>query len=235
MSNGPVLETANLRKTFQSGDSELVVLDGIDFSVAGGEIVSIVGASGVGKSTLLHVIGTLLRPSSGGVLIGGKDVFGLPDQQLSRFRNRRIGFVFQFHHLLPEFSAEENVMLPVLIGGGARGAARERAVELLDSVSLADRSAHYPAELSGGEQQRVAVARALAASPEIVLADEPSGNLDDRSSADLHDLIWTLRERFGQAFVLVTHDEALADRADRKLRLAGGLLADAERGSPGDD
>ena len=215
--------------SFRSGAEELVVLSGIDLAVARGEIVSIVGASGVGKSTLLHILGTLMRPTGGKVWIDGKDVFRMQDAALSRFRNKNIGFVFQFHHLLPEFTAEENVMLPILIGGGNRADAGKRAAELLRSVSLGDRLTHSPGELSGGEQQRVAVARALATSPGIVLADEPSGNLDDRSSEALHKLIWDLREKFGQAFILVTHDQALAKRADRQLRIHSGGI-EGEKG-----
>ncbi len=221
----PVLLSEDLRMTFRTGLTDLAVLKGVDLAVARGEIISIVGASGVGKSTLLHILGTLMRPTGGKVCIGGEDVFRMGDTALSRFRNEKIGFVFQFHHLLPEFSALENVMLPALIGRKSRAEAAKRAGELLEAVSLTDRAAHHPAELSGGEQQRVAVARALAMRPEIVLADEPSGNLDDRTSEELHALIWDLRERFDQAFILVTHDEALADRTDRKLRLHAGVIA----------
>ncbi|MFH1681141.1 MAG: ABC transporter ATP-binding protein [Candidatus Eisenbacteria bacterium] len=228
--NDAVLRTAGLNKSFPSGAEVLHVLKGVDLAVARGEIVSIVGASGAGKSTLLHICGALLRPSSGTVLIGGEDVFRLGDGDLSRLRNRRVGFVFQFHHLLPDFTAEENVMLPLLIAGDRDVEARARARDLLDAVGLSARAHHSPADLSGGEQQRVAVARALVARPEIVLADEPSGNLDDRTSADLHRLLWSLRAELGQAFALVTHDEALADRADRKLRLHDGRIVEESRG-----
>lgn len=220
-----VLRTEGLSKSFPSGESELHVLQGVDIEFRRGEIVSVVGASGVGKSTLLHVIGTLLRPTAGRVFIGGEDVFDLNDRELSRIRNRKIGFVFQFHHLLPEFSAEENIMLPLLIGGDGEAAdAERRARELLAAVGLSDRAHHSTSDLSGGEQQRVAVARALATSPDLVLADEPSGNLDDRTSEELHKLIWDLRDRFGQTFVIVTHDEEFADRADRKMRLHEGRV-----------
>ncbi len=225
MDGNAVVVSEDLRMTFQSGAAELDVLSGVDLSIARGEIVSIVGASGVGKSTLLHILGTLMKPTGGKVWIGGEDVYQMQDTALSRFRNRRIGFVFQFHHLLPEFTAEENVMLPLMIGGENKQAARKRANDLLRSVSLGERLDHHPAELSGGEQQRVAVARALATRPDIVLADEPSGNLDDKSSDALHELIWDLRDRFEQAFVLVTHDESLANRADRRLRIDKGKIA----------
>ncbi|MBM3319471.1 MAG: ABC transporter ATP-binding protein [Candidatus Eisenbacteria bacterium] len=229
--NEIVLRAEGLRKIFPSGAEELHVLRGVDLAVARGEIVSIVGASGAGKSTLLHICGALLRPTSGLVRIGGEDVFRLKDGDLSRLRNRRVGFVFQFHHLLGEFTAEENVMLPLLIAGGRPAEARTRAREILDAVSLSARLHHLPADLSGGEQQRVAVARALVARPDIVLADEPSGNLDETTSEDLHRLLWALRDEHGQAFVLVTHDESLADRADRKLRLHDGRVSEAGRRS----
>ncbi len=227
-----LLVSEDLRMNFRSGTEELTVLSGIDLTVEKGEIVSIVGASGVGKSTLLHILGTLMRPTGGKVWIDGKDVFRMQDSALSRFRNKNIGFVFQFHHLLPEFTAEENVMLPILISGGSKTDAKKRAAELLRSVSLGDRLTHSPGELSGGEQQRVAVARALATSPGIVLADEPSGNLDDRSSDALHELIWEVRDQFGQAFVLVTHDLTLAQRADRQLRIHQGGI-EGEKGESG--
>jgi lipoprotein-releasing system ATP-binding protein len=224
MNERPVLVAEDLHKSFPSGDRELTVLKGVNIEVHRGEILSIVGSSGVGKSTLLHILGALLRPSAGKVFLAGEDVFRLGDGELSRKRNEKIGFVFQFHHLLPEFTAEENVMLPCMIGNGSRRDARERARLLLESVSLGERTTHHPSELSGGEQQRVAVARALATSPDVVLADEPSGNLDEKRSRELHDLIWCLREKEGQAFVIVTHDEELANRADRKLRLHDGVL-----------
>ncbi len=231
MNETSVLVAEDLHKRFPSGDRELTVLRGVNLEVRRGEILSIVGASGVGKSTLLHILGGLLRPTAGRVLLAGEDVFRLGDGELSRRRNEKIGFVFQFHHLLPEFTAEENVMLPCMIGNGSRRSARERAQLLLGSVSLSDRATHHPSELSGGEQQRVAVARALATSPDVVLADEPSGNLDEKRSRELHDLIWSLREKEEQAFVIVTHDEELANRADRKLRLHDGVLLEEPGGS----
>jgi lipoprotein-releasing system ATP-binding protein len=219
-----VLRAEDVRMSFPSGAALLDVLKGVDLSVGRAEIVSIVGASGAGKSTLLHVCGALLRPTSGRILLGGEEIYRMGDGELSRLRNRRVGFVFQFHHLLPEFSAEENVMLPVLVAGEGKGEASRRARDLLAAVGLSERAHHAPGDLSGGEQQRVAVARALAARPDIVLADEPSGNLDDRTSEDLHALLWSIREERGQAFVIVTHDEELANRADRKLRMHDGRL-----------
>lgn len=222
---GLIVETRNLSKSYRSGAQSLMVLEDIALQVGRGEILSIVGTSGAGKSTLLHVIGTLIRPTSGDVWIDGEDVFQLSDHKLSRFRNERIGFVFQFHHLLPEFSAEENIMLPLLIGGESESAARKRARELLHAVSLESRASHHPSELSGGEQQRIAVARALATKPAVVLADEPSGNLDEDTSEELHQVIWDVREETGQAFVIVTHDPVLADRADRKVVLHAHRLA----------
>lgn len=225
-----VLKAEGLVKCFPSGSEELHVLRGLDLEIEAGEIVSIVGASGAGKSTLLHIAGGLLRPTAGRVWISGEELFRLSDGALSRLRNRRVGFVFQFHHLLPEMTAEENVMMPLLIGNEGRRESADRAKSLLDEVGLSGRGHHHPHELSGGEQQRVAVARAVAARPEIVLADEPSGNLDDRNSDELHRLLWTLREEEGQAFAIVTHDDGLANRADRKLRLHEGRLYDDGRG-----
>lgn len=224
--NAKVLSAEGLEKSFPSGREVLHVLRGVDLTIAKGEIVSIVGASGAGKSTLLHLLGGLLRPTAGSVRIGGEAIFRLGDTALSRLRNRHVGFVFQFHHLLPELTAEENVMLPLLIGGAEKAAARERARELLGSVSLLERSHHHPHEMSGGEQQRTAVARALATRPEVVLADEPSGNLDGKNSDELHRLLWSIRDESGQAFAIVTHDDRLADRADRKLRLREGRIED---------
>ncbi|MFH1278365.1 MAG: ABC transporter ATP-binding protein [Candidatus Eisenbacteria bacterium] len=227
-----VLKTEGLEKSFPSGREELRVLRGVDLEIEAGEIVSIVGASGAGKSTLLHIAGGLLRPTAGRVWISGEELFHLGDQALSRLRNQRVGFVFQFHHLLPELTAEENVMMPLLIGNGGRREAAARAKSLLAEVGVSGRAHHHPHELSGGEQQRIAVARAVAARPEIVLADEPSGNLDDRNSEELHRLLWSLREEEGQAFAIVTHDDRLANRADRKLRLHEGRLIDDTGGAP---
>lgn len=202
----------------------LEVLKGISLEVAAGEVVSIVGASGAGKTTLLQILGTLLAPDQGRVEIDGRDVCGLSDRALSRFRNEHIGFVFQFHHLLPEFTALENVMIPALIGRRDKGASERRAVELLRTVGLAERSGHKPAQLSGGEQQRVAIARALMNEPAVLLADEPSGNLDSQNREEIHRLFFELRERLGQTIVIVTHDEHLADEADRRIVLLDGRI-----------
>ncbi len=202
----------------------LEVLKGICLEIQRGEIVSIVGASGAGKTTLLHILGTLDRYDSGRVAIAGQDVSGMNDRQLSDFRNRHIGFVFQFHHLLPEFTALENICIPAFIAGVGRRAAIQRANELLGILGLSERSSHKPSELSGGEQQRVAVARALVNDPAVVLADEPSGNLDSKSSEELHSLFFNLREQLRQTFVIVTHNQSLADLADRKLTIHDGRI-----------
>jgi lipoprotein-releasing system ATP-binding protein len=221
----PVLEGIGLRKVYIGGDGgELTVLDGVEIRVAPGEVVAIVGASGAGKSTLLHLLGGLDRPTSGEVLVGGEPISGLTDRELAEVRNRKIGFVFQFHHLLREFSALENVMMPQLIAGVEEGRAMERARLLLEGVGLGGRLMHKPWQLSGGEQQRVAVARALACRPRIVLADEPSGNLDTHTGEQLHDLFFRLRAEHGVAMVIATHNRELADRADRILQLKEGRL-----------
>lgn len=231
VANGRPLEARGLVKRFVGGDgSELTVLDGVDFELSRGEAVSIVGASGAGKSTLLHLLGALDRPSEGEVLIDGRPVAGLADEELAAVRNGRIGFVFQFHHLLREFTALENVMMPSLISGGSRAEAERRALGLLDDVGLADRLEHKPRQLSGGEQQRVAVARALANEPVVLLADEPSGNLDAETSGRLHDLLFDLRERRSLSLVIVTHNLDLASRADRTLRMERGRLHPAGPG-----
>lgn len=203
---------------------DLDVLRGVDLSIQRGEIVSIVGTSGAGKTTLLHILGTLDRPDSGSLLIDGQSVFELNEKKLARFRNRRIGFVFQFHHLLPEFTAFENVCIPAYIGGTNRTDAAREAGRLLERLGLADRFDHKPNELSGGEQQRVAVARALVNQPAVVLADEPSGNLDSKTSADLHELFLRLRDELEQTFVIVTHNDTLAQLADRRLVMSDGLM-----------
>ncbi|MEM9836689.1 MAG: ABC transporter ATP-binding protein [Bacteroidota bacterium] len=215
-----MIEAKNIRKSY----GQLEVLKGVDFSVASGEVVSIVGKSGAGKSTLLHILGTLDQPDSGKLLINGQDVFALNARKLAAFRNQEIGFVFQFHHLLPEFTALENVSIPALIAGGRETEARKRATELLDYLGLAERTTHKPTELSGGEQQRVAVARALMNEPAIVFADEPSGNLDSSSSQDLHQLLFKLRDDFQQSFIIVTHNEELAAMSDRRLTMVDGRL-----------
>ncbi len=224
--DGPAaLEGLALRKTYVEEDgSELTVLDGVEIRVARGEAVAVIGASGAGKSTLLHLLGGLDRPTSGQVLLEGQDLAALPDRELAGVRNRRIGFVFQFHHLLREFSALENVMMPLLIAGTAEASAEARARELLHEVGLAPRASHRPSELSGGEQQRVAVARALVNRPALLLADEPSGNLDTHTSEQLHDLFFRLRAEHGVAMVLATHNRELADRADRILLVKDGQL-----------
>jgi lipoprotein-releasing system ATP-binding protein len=222
-----VLEAVDLAKTFTGGDGGLIpVLDGVNLRVARGEMVAIVGASGAGKSTLLHLLGALDRPTRGTVTIAGERVEERPDEELSILRNRRIGFVFQFHHLLREFSALENVMMPLRIAGWTTQRARNRAEELLSRVGLAGRMSHRPSELSGGEQQRTAVARALAIDPSVLLADEPSGNLDHFNSARLHDLFVELSRDLEIAMVVVTHNRSLALRADRALLLEDGRLTD---------
>ena len=203
---------------------ELPVLDGIDLDIRAGEMLAIVGASGVGKSTFLHIVGGLDRPTSGKVYYGDTDVFSLDNGQLSRFRNERVGFVFQFHHLLPEFSALENVMMPALIQRMDREQAADAAGKILTDVGLGARLLHRPGELSGGEQQRVAVARALMLKPDVVLADEPTGNLDMHTGESVHDLLLKINKQQGITFVIVTHNDKLAVRADRVLRMAEGKL-----------
>ena len=200
------------------------VLRGIDFQAADREVVSIVGASGAGKSTLLQILGSLSRPDTGKVIIDGTDIFSLSSDALADFRNRRIGFVFQFHHLLPEFTALENVMIPALIARKGASDARRQASELLSSLGLSHRLEHKPAELSGGEQQRVAIARAVINRPSVILADEPSGNLDSNTKKDIHQLFFDLRDRFGQTVIIVTHDRDLASMSDRMLEMKDGLF-----------
>lgn len=216
-----ILEARGLRKAFDVGGYDLEVLKGVDLQVRAGELVAVMGASGVGKSTLLHLLGTLDRPTAGQLRIADTDVLDLEDQALSRFRNRHIGFVFQFHHLLPEFTALENALLPALVAGTDL---RAIAVELLESVGLADRMHHRPGELSGGECQRVAMVRALVVRPLVVLADEPSGNLDEATSESLHQLLAELARAHGQAFVVMTHDRKLAQSMDRMGRIEAGVL-----------
>lgn len=200
----------------------LHVLQDINLEIAQGEVLSIVGASGAGKTTLLQITGTLDRPDSGTILIDGTDVTKLGDRELSRFRNQRIGFVFQFHNLLPEFTAIENVCMPALIGGKSMEEAKQEAMRLLQFLNVADRAEHKPSQLSGGEQQRVAVARALINHPAVILADEPSGNLDSVHAKELHNLFFQLRDQYQQTFIIVTHNEELADMADRKITMKDG-------------
>ena len=220
-----ILEAVGLRKVYRGGDgSPIEVLSSVDLAVSRGEFVAIVGASGSGKSTLLHLLGALDTPTAGSVSLDGQVYGDLAESRLAELRNRKIGFVFQFHHLLREFTALENVMMPLLIAGGDPGAARSRAEELLAGVGLAGRMSHRPGALSGGEQQRTAVARALAADPLVVLADEPSGNLDAANSERLHELFARLSREFETALVVVTHNRSLAGRADRVLSLEGGHL-----------
>ena len=221
----PPLEARGLEKRFQVGDgSELHVLRGVSLTLAPGEAVAVVGASGAGKSTLLHILGALDRPSAGEVVLGGSLVSGLDEETLAVARNRHVGFVFQFHHLLREFTALENVMMPALVGGTPFAQARDRARELLGAVGVEGRAGHKPRQLSGGEQQRVAVARALVNHPLVLLADEPSGNLDSATSERLHDLLFQLREERGLSMVIVTHNQELAGRANRQLVMADGRL-----------
>ena len=226
----PAVEALALGKVFVGGDGgELRVLVGVNLRADSGETVAIVGSSGAGKSTLLHLLGGLDRPTTGGVLLGGRDLSEVDGDELARMRNRGVGFVFQFHHLLREFTALENVMMPCLIAGWPRAAAEDRARDLLTQVGLGDRASHRSTQLSGGEQQRVAVARALAAEPRLLLADEPSGDLDTQTSEQLHDLLFRLRTSQGLGMVLVTHNQELASRADRILELRDARLHRAAR------
>lgn len=220
-----MIKANNIHKSY----GKLHVLKGVNVEIAKGEIVSIVGKSGAGKTTLLHILGTLDRPDKGSFEMNGQDVSKLSSADLATFRNKTIGFIFQFHHLLPEFTAVENVIMPALISRQSEAEATKRAKELLDYLGLADRFQHKPNELSGGEQQRVAVARALMNKPAIVFADEPSGNLDSVSSKELHQLLFDLRKDFNQTFVIVTHNEELAKMSDRILTMQDGLIVSSEQ------
>ncbi len=220
----PLIVARGVKKGYRTAAGYVPVLDGLDLDVAKGEMLAVVGASGVGKSTLLHVLGTLDRPEAGTVTVGGEDVFQLAEDRLRAFRNRTLGFVFQFHHLLPEFTALENVMMPMLVARRSPGEAKRHADALLAEMGLGDRGHHRPGALSGGEQQRVAVARALVQSPPALLADEPSGNLDQETGDRLHVLLRRLNQEKGLTLVVVTHNERLAAASDRVLRLAGGRL-----------
>ena len=215
-----MIDVKGIKKSFGS----LEVLKGIDLHIDKGEVVSIVGPSGAGKTTLLQIMGTLDKADSGSVVIDGVDVSRLSSKKLSDFRNQHVGFVFQFHQLLPEFTALENVMIPAFINGKGRSSAKERAMELLDFMGLKDRASHKPNELSGGEKQRVAVARALVNHPAVIFADEPSGSLDSKNKQELHQLFFDLRDKFGQTFVIVTHDEELAKITDRTIHLKDGMV-----------
>lgn len=215
-----MIEAKGIEKSF----GNLKVLKGIDFYAGKSEVVSIMGASGAGKSTLLQILGTLSTPDKGTLLIDGTDVTTLSRKEISTFRNRKIGFVFQFHHLLPEFTSLENVMIPALINGASESDAKKRATELLDTLGLAERATHKPSELSGGEQQRVAIARALMNKPAVLFADEPSGNLDSVTKAELHQLFFRLRDELGQTIVIVTHDPDLAKMCDRSLFMRDGVF-----------
>jgi len=231
-SEEPIIRVQDLTKTFVIGEQQerkLFVLRGVNLSLQRGEILAIVGASGAGKSTLLHIMGTLDRPTSGRVLYDETDVFTMNDDQIAQFRNQQIGFVFQFHHLLPEFTAFENVAMPAFIMGKSTSQVKERVMELLCQVGVQDKAESKPTQLSGGEQQRIAVARALMNAPRVILADEPSGNLDTENAHQLHTLIWKLSREYGQTFAVVTHNEALAKSADKIVRIQDGVIQTANR------
>ena len=215
-----MIELDNITRSFGT----LQVLKGISLKVERGEVVSITGPSGAGKTTLLQIMGSLDKPDGGSVLYDGQDITGMNEKEISAFRNRHIGFVFQFHQLLPEYTALENITIPMLIGGSSMGQATARAKELLAMLGLADRAEHKPSELSGGEKQRIAVARALANRPDVILADEPSGSLDSKNKEELHNLFFNLRDKLGQTFVIVTHDESLASKTDRTIHLLDGTI-----------
>lgn len=223
-----MISMRGIRKSFD----RLEVLRGVDLDVNAGEILSIVGASGAGKTTLLQILGTLERPDSGSVLYDGTDVLAMSQRQLAQFRNRHIGFVFQFHQLLPEFTMLENVAMPALIGGESRAEAFRRATDLIGYLGLADRASHRPAQLSGGERQRAAVARSLINNPSVILADEPSGSLDSANRRELYDLFFRLRDERGHTFVIVTHDESLAARSNRVIHIADGVISPESKSAP---
>lgn len=215
-----MIKAQNIKKSF----GNLEVLKGINLEIPAGKIYSIVGASGAGKTTLLQILGTLSKPDSGNILFNGKNISTFSEKELSAFRNKEIGFVFQFHHLLPEFTALENVCIPSFIAKNSKQKAEKRAMELLDYLGLSDRMQHKPSELSGGEKQRVAVARALVNNPSVVLADEPSGNLDSANRNELHELLFKLRDDFGQTFIIVTHDDNFADSSDKIIHIKDGII-----------
>ncbi len=226
--NGSILVTKNLHKTYQMGTRSVPVLRGIDLEVNEAQIVAIVGPSGVGKSTLLHILGTLDQPSEGSVTIEGTDVFKFDEKKLAEFRNRTVGFIFQFHHLMPEFTALENVMMPGLIAGKPKKRINDRAKSLLTEVGLEHRVNHRPGELSGGEMQRVAVARALMNDPKLVFADEPTGNLDQATSDALHELLWNLSRKDKRTLIIVTHNHELADNADKVVEIFDGSIKNVQ-------
>jgi len=226
------ISVEGLFKSYRDGDVTTEVLRGVDLTIRQSEIIAVVGASGAGKSTLLHLLGGLDRPTSGSIRYEGIEITSHDDRALTRFRRSDVGFVFQFHHLLPEFSAAENVAMSALIAGDKPAAAATRARELLDLVGMSARTAHRPPKLSGGERQRVAIARALVNSPRVILADEPTGNLDRATSQAIHDMIWGLRDRLGQTFVVVTHNAELAQRADRTIHLLDGRISAAATDVP---
>jgi lipoprotein-releasing system ATP-binding protein len=219
-----LINAEGITKVYRSGDRELEVLKGIDLTICAGEIISIYGSSGVGKSTLLHILGTLDRPTSGNLSYGEIRVFELGEKALARLRNKRIGFIFQFYHLLPEFTAWENVCLPAMVNGSSMKDARARARSLIEAVGLSGRMEHKPDALSGGEQQRIAIARALINQPDVVFADEPTGNLDEKTSAGIYDLIQQLNKELGTTFVIVTHEPSLARAAHRSLHMVDGRI-----------
>ena len=221
----PAIKATNLSKSFQKDGSRIEILKNLDFEIAAGESVAILGASGAGKSTLLHILGTLDHPSSGSLFLNGEDVFKFNEQKLAELRNRKIGFVFQFHHLLPEFSSLENVMMPALISGVPKKEARRRAEFVLNEVNLGDRITHKPGELSGGEQQRVAVARAVIMEPDLILADEPTGNLDTETGERVQEVLINLNRKLGITLIVVTHNQLLAERLDRSIGLRDGKIS----------
>jgi len=225
-----ILSARDITKKYEMGKSSLEVLKGVDLDVIEGEILAVIGESGAGKSTLLHILGMLDRPTSGMLVLNGENLIGRSEEELATYKNRFVGFIFQFHHLLPEFTAVENVIMPALIGGtGDRAGIQDRAETLLRKVGLSERMHHRPSELSGGELQRVSVARALMNQPSMIFADEPSGNLDHRNSEMLHDLIWDLAREHNLSFVVVTHDLGLAARADKVVLLEDGMLREVEK------
>lgn len=227
-----MIEIRNIHKKYDN----LEVLRGIDLHIPDHEIVTIVGASGAGKTTLLQIMGTLEKPTEGSIIFDGRRVDNLSDREMAYFRNSHIGFVFQFHQLLPEFTALENIMIPALIGGTRNSEAKQRAEKLLQYLGLTDRKNHKPAQLSGGEKQRIAVARALVNRPKVILADEPSGSLDTQNKTELHRLFFNLRKEYGYTFVIVTHDETLSTVADREIRLKDGIvIADTAQKQPADE